>query len=338
MIGVIVRPQVIHVARPVLVDRPVPVTQRPIIIDRERPVPVPVRGGSGGGQAAQNVSSSAVREDFVYRDNLPVAYGGSTAEYTGAANYGYTPTPQEQQYATSSTQEVASNYQTQAPIINVAAPEQQYQHSQSATQLNVEQGASNYHGSYSNLARTSSASAVHVSPLSCAEPIDVLNATVNASYQNTAGSSDVLNTNFNASYQNTAGPSDVLNTTFNASYQSTAAPIEVLDSTINPNWQRTDKTSLVRRYGRPAYDIVQRTDQVEQQMYQELRQRSSSGGIQRSASAASYGSGSGVGINSAAGFVGGAGSHTSLGDIQTVHQESYHYQSSSSSQPVCVNY
>jgi hypothetical protein len=39
---VIVRPQIIHVARPVLVDRPVPIQQRPIVIERDRPVPVRV--------------------------------------------------------------------------------------------------------------------------------------------------------------------------------------------------------------------------------------------------------------------------------------------------------
>ena len=242
-IGVIVRPQVIHVARPVLVDRPVPVTQRPIIIDRERPTAVPVRGGGQG--AAQAGGSRVVREEYVYRDNLPVAYGGRCAEFTGGANYGYTPSQQEQQYAANSTHEVAAGgYQAQGPAVNVVAPEQ-FQHSHSASQLNVEQGAGSFHGSYTNLARTSSASAVDVAPLHC------------------------------------------------------TAPIEVLDATVNPTWQRTDQTNLVRRYGRPAYDIVQRTDQVEQQMYQELRQRSSSGGIQRSDSAASYASGSGAGMSSA---------------------------------------
>lgn len=39
---IIVRPQIIHVARPVLVDRPVPIQQRPIVIERDRPVPVRV--------------------------------------------------------------------------------------------------------------------------------------------------------------------------------------------------------------------------------------------------------------------------------------------------------
>jgi len=101
--------------------------------------------------------------------------------------------------------------------------------------------------------------------------------------------------------------------------------------------QRTDKTSLVRRYGRPAYDIVQRTDQVEQQMYQELRQRSSSGGIQRSDSAASYGSASGIAVNTGGGFGGSAGSYSSLGDIQSHHQGGFGYQSSTS-ETVCVNY
>lgn len=39
---IIVRPQIVHVARPVLVDRPVPVTQKPIVIERDRPVPIRV--------------------------------------------------------------------------------------------------------------------------------------------------------------------------------------------------------------------------------------------------------------------------------------------------------
>lgn len=322
LLGVIVRPQVIHVARPVLVDRPVPVTQRPIIIDRERPIPVPVRGA---GQAAQGGSARATQEEYVYRDNLPVAYGGRYEEQVGGTNYGYVPSQhQEHQYAASSTHEAVDAYQTQAPVVNVGSSEQ-YQHSQSASQLNLQQDVGSFHGSYSNLARTNSASAVPPGALHCTEPFEV---------HSTAAHS---------SYQSNAAPTAVHSTIAHASYQSNAAPIEVLDATVNPNWQRTDQSSLVRRYGRPAYDIVQRTDQVEQQMYQELRQRSSSGGIQRSASAASYGSGSGVGINSSAGFAGGAGfasgagSYSSLGEIQTITQESAHYQSSSS-QPVCVNY
>jgi hypothetical protein len=282
----------------VLVDRPVPVTQRPIIIDRERPIPVPVRGA--GQTAAQAGATSSTGEEYIYRDNLPVAYGGRTAEYTGGANFGYIPSQQEHQYAASSTHEIASGYQTQGPVINVEAPEQ-FQHSQSASQLNVEQGAGSFHGSYTNLARTNSASGVNVAPLHCTEPIEVFNTTVNASYQRTG------------------------------------APIETFNTTVNPNWQRTDKTALVRGYGRPAYDIVQRTDQAEQQMYQELRQQSGSGGIQRSDSAASYGSGSGIAVNTGGGFAGSAGLYSSLGDIQTHHQGGFGYQSSAN-ETICVNY
>jgi hypothetical protein len=71
-------------------------------------------------------------------------------------------------------------------------------------------------------------------------------------------------------------------------------------------------------------------------MYQELRQQSSSGGIQRSDSAASYGSGSGIGAHSA-----GFGVHTTSfssnlhGDIQNFNQEGIPHQGSV---PVCVNY
>ena len=277
----IVRPQVIHVARPVLVDRPVPVTQRPIIIDRERPVPVPVRGGGQG--AAQASGSKVVKEEYVYRDNLPVAYGGRCAEFAGGANYGYTPTQQqEQDYSTNSAHEASSTYQTQGTAVNIS---DQFQHSQSAAQLNVQPSGGSFHGSYTNLARTNSASAVDAPPLHC------------------------------------------------------TVPMEVLDATINPSWQRTDKTTLVRRYGRPAYDIVQRTDQVEQQMYQELRQRNSSGGAQRSGSAASYTSASGGAGGNPDLYTGHHGSFSSipLGDMRILNPEGIPHQGPAPV-PVSVNY
>jgi hypothetical protein len=280
-IGVIVRPQVIHVARPVLVDRPVPVTQRPIIIDRERPVPVPVRGAGQG--VTQAGGSKTVKEEYVYRDNLPVAYGGRCAEFAGGANYGYTPTQQEQEYSANSVHEASSAYQTQGTATNLS---DQFQHSQSAAQLNIQQGGSgSFHGSYTNLARTNSASAVDGQPLHC------------------------------------------------------TAPMEVLDATINPSWQRTDKTTLVRRYGRPAYDIVQRTDQVEQQMYQELRQRNSISGSQRPGSAASYTSASGGVAGHGGGFAAHHGSFSSipLGDMKILNPEGIPHQGPAPI-PVTINY
>lgn len=272
----------VHVARPVLVDRPVPVTQRPIIIDRERPVPVPVRGGNQ--PAAQVTSSRSTKEEYVYQDNAPTSYGNNFTETTSHANYDYAPTQQEHQYTTSSTHEVAGVYPTQAPPINVVIPEQQFQHSHSASVLNVDQGPGNYHESYSNIARTSSASAVDVTPLHC------------------------------------------------------APPIEVLDAAVNPSWQRTDQSNLVRLYGRPAYEIVQRSDQIEQQMYQELRHRNSSGGVQRSESAASYGSGAGLaGHHAGYGVHTGSYSTTHLGNIHNVNTEVISHQDQGSDS-VCVNY
>lgn len=285
MLGVIVRPQVIHVARPVLVDRPVPVTQRPIIIDRERPVPVPMRGGGGGGNqgVAQTTTTRSTKEEYNYQDNLPVAYGDTYGETTNTANYDYTPTQQEHQYTASSTHEVAGNYQTQGPTINIPPPEQ-YQHSHSASHLDVQQGSGAYHESYSNIARTSSASAVDVTPLHC------------------------------------------------------APPIEILDGSVNPSWQRTDQSNLVRLYGRPAYELIQRTDQVEQQMYQELRHRNGSGGVQRSDSAASYGSGAGLaGHHGGYGGNGGSYSSTHYSHVQNVTTDvsSHQHQGSDA---VCINY
>ena len=62
---IIVRPQIIHVARPVLVDRPVPIQQRPIVIERDRPVPVRVEtieknegAGNCSGDLTRNVETA----------------------------------------------------------------------------------------------------------------------------------------------------------------------------------------------------------------------------------------------------------------------------------------
>jgi hypothetical protein len=164
--GVIIRPQVIHVARPVLVDRPVPVTQRPIIIDRERPIPVPVRGATqGGGQGGSRV----VREEYVYRDNLPVAYGGRCAEFAGGINYGYMPTQEQNQYAASSAQEINTGYQAQGQVID-----QQYQ-----------QGGGSYQESYSGANQMNSGSALQGLGLAGGGPIEVLDPTVNSTWQKT---------------------------------------------------------------------------------------------------------------------------------------------------------
>jgi len=256
---IIVRPQVIHVARPVLVDRPVPVTQRPIIIDRERPVPVPVRTA----QAAQAGGSKVVQEEYVYRDNLPVAYGGRCAEFAGGVNYGYTPAQQEQQFTSSSVHETGSLYQGQGQAFNVNVPTQ-FHESQTSSHVEIQQGgAGSYNGSFSNLAEATGASAANVGQFN------------QGVYQQT----------FEQSGQ-------VLGGSFNQGTQ-----IEILDPTVNPCWQKTDQSSLVQRYGRPAYEIVHKGEEVEQQMYREIRQRASSGGVVRSSSTASYGSTSGVGLD-----------------------------------------
>lgn len=255
--GVIVRPQIIHVARPVLVDRPVPVTQRPIIIDRERPIPVPVRGG----QAAQTGGSKVVREEYVYRDNLPVAYGGRCAEFAGGVNYGYMPTQQEHQYATSSTHETGSLYQAQAPTINVTAPAQ-FQESHTSSHVEVQQAAAgSYDGSYQSLAELCATTFGPGGP----------------------GSQGVV--------QQSSEQSTVVTGAIGG---NGTAQVEILDAAVNPFWQKTDQSSLMRRYGRSAYQIVNQSKEVEQQMYNEIRHRTSSGGVIRSSSNASFGSGAGA--------------------------------------------
>lgn len=272
--GVIVRPQVIHVARPVLVDRPVPVTQRPIIIDRERPIPVPVRGAAQGG--GQGGGSRVVREEYVYRDNLPVAYGGRCAEYAGGVNYGYMPTQEQHQYATSSSQEVNTGYQAQGQVID-----QQYQQEQVIDQQ-YQQGGGSFQESYSGATQTNSGS------------------------------------------------------TLQGLGSAGGGAIEVLDSTVNSSWQKTDQSGLLNRYGQSALDIVQGTNRVEQQMYQEIRQRSSSGGgggVQRSVSSASFGSGAGAGIAR-----GGASfSSIPLGQLNNFNPEGFPHQGPAPI-PVRINY
>lgn len=248
-------------ARPVLVDRPVPVTQRPIIIDRERPVPVPVRVGGQG--AAQGGGSKIVQEEFVYRDNLPVAYGGRCAEFAGGVNYGYTPAQQERQYASNSVHETGSVYQGQGQSFNVNVPAQ-YQQSQTSSHVEIQQGgAGSYNGSYSNLAEAGGLAAGNVGQYN------------QEAFQQT----------FEQAAQFGGGGAAA------GSYQT---KIEVLDPAVNPCWQKTDQSSLIRRYGRPAYQIVHQGEEVEQQMYRELRHRASSGEVIRSASSASYTSTPGV--------------------------------------------
>lgn len=111
------RPQLVHVTRPVVVDRPVPVTQRPIIIDREKPVPVPVR------VAAPEVvapTENVIREEYVYQDNLPYCYGGRTGQIAGGIDYGYMPVQEQYQYTTVSQPEpvITTVYENQGASYN----------------------------------------------------------------------------------------------------------------------------------------------------------------------------------------------------------------------------
>lgn len=342
-------------ARPVLVDRPVPVTQRPIIIDRERPVPVPVRGGNQ--DIAQTTETKVATDDYVYRDNLPVAYGGRCPEYTGGADYGYMPTQQEQQYTSTSTHETENVYEAQAPVVNVNVSDQ-FQHSQTVSQYEGQQVVNeNFNEAYTNLAGTDSTFTTGVNNDYLAGTENTFTTGVNNDYlatqqeqQYTTTSTHeteniyqtegpVINVNVQNQYQHTQSAShlggqnmvcetfegsysdlvesattgvplkpvqrnqDVLRQTLEQSAQISGVPfhgptqIEVLDTAVNPCWQKTDQSTLMRRYGRPAFEIVHKSEEVEQQMYNELRQRSSSTGIVRSSSTASYASGSGLGIS-----------------------------------------
>jgi hypothetical protein len=65
---IIIKPQIIHVARPVLVDRPVPVQQKPIVIERDRPIPVRVETV----EKIENIESTIQNQgsNVVYREEV----------------------------------------------------------------------------------------------------------------------------------------------------------------------------------------------------------------------------------------------------------------------------
>lgn len=95
---IIVRPQIIHVARPVLVDRPVPIQQRPIVIERDRPVPVRVEtiektepAGSSN-ELTRNIETG---QEVTYHE-FTQTYPNSNGEYT-TSTYQYNDQPQQQQ-------------------------------------------------------------------------------------------------------------------------------------------------------------------------------------------------------------------------------------------------
>lgn len=78
---IIVRPQIIHVARPVLVDRPVPIQQRPIVIERDRAV----EKESGCVETTRNIESG---QEVTYHE-FTQTYPNANGEYPSSANYQY---------------------------------------------------------------------------------------------------------------------------------------------------------------------------------------------------------------------------------------------------------
>jgi len=95
---IIVRPQIIHVARPVLVDRPVPIQQRPIVIERDRPVPVRVETiertepvNYGEESEPQPCKSEPGGIETTYHEftqnNYPKKSASSAEFHTGSSNF-----------------------------------------------------------------------------------------------------------------------------------------------------------------------------------------------------------------------------------------------------------
>lgn len=108
---IIVRPQIIHVARPVLVDRPVPIQQRPIVIERDRPVPVRVEtversDSSGGncGDSGQETSYHEFTQNYSAPANVQSGSSGNTGQLLNNnphndQQYGYSTNTSNYQYS-----------------------------------------------------------------------------------------------------------------------------------------------------------------------------------------------------------------------------------------------
>ena len=93
---IIVKPQIIHVARPVLVDRPIPVQQKPIVIERDRPIPVRVETVEKIENIETTLHSSSYHEEaateYVYNEvhNVePVKVETITAPVQEPVTYDY---------------------------------------------------------------------------------------------------------------------------------------------------------------------------------------------------------------------------------------------------------
>jgi hypothetical protein len=128
---IIVRPQIIHVARPVLVDRPVPIQQRPIVIERDRPIPVRIEtiersepSGATGTEVTKNIETTQEVTYHEFTQNYPATTTGTTTnintEYASSSqNYDYSTANQSTyQYGEQSQYESEENKRKQE-VLNI---------------------------------------------------------------------------------------------------------------------------------------------------------------------------------------------------------------------------
>ncbi|KAI0983997.1 hypothetical protein GJ496_004029 [Pomphorhynchus laevis] len=226
---VIVRPQIVQVARPVVIDRPIPVTQRPIVIDRERPVPFPVSSSLPVGQVSN--------EQYIYRDNLPLAYGGRTGEFATGMNYGYMPVNEDYQYIVSES----DDFLRQQLVNSHLQHNQQYQ-------LHTNSG---YYGSQGDCFDQALEEATSGRSVDFYSKRNEHKSIPNQA--RVASSSNVAHyTNINVADENRNALVETLRRAGTG-----CVNLEVLDPTVRPVWEPINAKMLIQRYGQSAIRFVE---------------------------------------------------------------------------------
>ncbi|KAL7668573.1 hypothetical protein ACOME3_009270 [Neoechinorhynchus agilis] len=248
---VIVRPQVVHVARPVVIDRPVPVSQRPIVIEREKPIPYPVRTPVHFQDGTGQMEEHSVQEQYVYADNIPAAYGGRTGEFAYGLNYGYQPTDDRYRY-------VVSGCDYSGPV-NIEVLSQGQVIARRSAQ--VEHIGGTHHGyqqtNYGSIQHSASLGSVHQ-----------YNHQYNT--QPLVGSPHHFELGVEATDVDRVAAHHHQGIMVGDSQGQTGKSFEVLDPNGNGEWERVDSRILQDRYGSSAVRMAQLTNQDEYRMEDNL--------------------------------------------------------------------
>lgn len=245
---VIVRPQIVQVARPVVIDRPIPVAQRPIVIDRERPVPFPVV------RQAPHDHSSVQNEHYIYRDNLPLAYGGRTGEFATGMNYGYVPVNENYQYIVSGCDELLRqqlvNKHHQHHTYKPHHIDHQYD---SSGYLSSIGGADCFDEALNELVPSGAARIpnVYSDEQQFVHHAQHIPVEIVSNQYNQTNSGDYT-TNISIGEENKTALVETLRRAGTGCIN-----LEVLDPTIKPVWEPVDAKMLIQRYGSSAARFVE---------------------------------------------------------------------------------